>query len=43
MSDRIMVLCQGTIVKELSRAEASEETVMSYAVGSEGAFDPSHN
>jgi ribose transport system ATP-binding protein len=37
MSDRIMVMRQGTIVKELSRAEASEETIMSYAVGSEAA------
>jgi ribose transport system ATP-binding protein len=35
MSDRIMVMRQGTIVKELSRAEASEEAVMKYAVGSE--------
>jgi ABC-type sugar transport system ATPase subunit len=37
MSDRIMVMRQGRIVKELSRAEASEETVMQYAVGSGGA------
>lgn len=37
MSDRIMVMRQGTIVKELSRAEASEETIMKYAVGSEAA------
>jgi ribose transport system ATP-binding protein len=37
MSDRIMVMRQGRIVKELSRAEASEETVMQYAVGSAGA------
>jgi ribose transport system ATP-binding protein len=37
MSDRIMVMREGTIVKELSRAEASEETVMNYAVGSEAA------
>jgi len=37
MSDRIMVMRQGTIVKELSRAEASEEVVMKYAVGSEAA------
>ena len=37
MSDRIMVMRQGTIVKELSRAEASEEVIMKYAVGSEGA------
>jgi ABC-type sugar transport system ATPase subunit len=35
MSDRIMVMRQGTIVKELSRAEASEEAIMNYAVGSE--------
>lgn len=37
MSDRVMVMRQGTIVKELSRAEASEETIMKYAVGSEAA------
>jgi ABC-type sugar transport system ATPase subunit len=37
MSDRIMVMRQGTIVKELSRAEASEEAIMYYAVGSEVA------
>jgi ribose transport system ATP-binding protein len=43
MSDRILVMRQGTIVKELSRAEASEETIMSYAVGSEAAFDLGHN
>jgi ribose transport system ATP-binding protein len=34
MSDRIMVMRQGTIAKELSRAEASEEEIMKYAVGS---------
>jgi ribose transport system ATP-binding protein len=37
MSDRIMVMREGTIVKELSRAEASEEAIMHYAVGSEVA------
>jgi ABC-type sugar transport system ATPase subunit len=37
MSDRIMVMRQGTIAKELSRAEASEEEIMKYAVGSEVA------
>ena len=37
MSDRIMVMRQGRIVKELSRAEASEEVIMQYAVGSAGA------
>lgn len=37
MSDRIMVMRQGTIVHELSRAEASEEAIMYYAVGSEAA------
>jgi ABC-type sugar transport system ATPase subunit len=37
MSDRIMVMRQGRIVKELSRAEASEEAIMKYAVGSEAA------
>jgi ribose transport system ATP-binding protein len=37
MSDRILVVRQGRIVKELSRAEASEEAIMQYAVGSAGA------
>jgi len=37
MSDRIMVMREGTIVKELSRAEAGEEKIMYYAVGSEKA------
>lgn len=35
MSDRIMVMREGRIVKELTRAEASEEAIMHYAVGSE--------
>jgi ABC-type sugar transport system ATPase subunit len=43
MSDRIMVMRQGTIVKELSRAEANEETIMHYAVGSEAAVEPGHH
>jgi ribose transport system ATP-binding protein len=43
MSDRIMVMRQGTIVKELSRAEASEESIMYYAVGSEDGADLGHN
>ena len=34
MSDRIMVMREGRIVKELNRAEASEEAIMHYAVGS---------
>lgn len=34
MSDRIMVIREGRIVKELNRAEASEEAIMQYAVGS---------
>ena len=35
MSDRIMVMREGRIAKELTRAEANEEVVMHYAVGSE--------
>lgn len=35
MSDRIMVMREGRIAKELTRAEASEEIIMHYAVGSE--------
>jgi ABC-type sugar transport system ATPase subunit len=38
MSDRVMVMREGMMVKELSRAEASEEVVMSYAVGHEEAL-----
>jgi ribose transport system ATP-binding protein len=34
MSDRIMVMREGKIAKELSRAEASEEAIMLHAVGS---------
>jgi ABC-type sugar transport system ATPase subunit len=37
MSDRVMVMREGRIVKELSREEASEEVVMQYAVGHEEA------
>jgi ribose transport system ATP-binding protein len=33
MSDRIMVMSQGTIVAELSREQASEEAIMKHAVG----------
>jgi ribose transport system ATP-binding protein len=33
MSDRVMVMREGRIVKELSREQASEEVVMHYAVG----------
>jgi len=35
MSDRVMVMREGRMVKELSRAEASEEEIMLYAVGHE--------
>ncbi len=37
MSDRVMVMREGRIVKELSREQASEEVVMQYAVGHEEA------
>jgi ribose transport system ATP-binding protein len=33
MSDRVLVMREGTIVCELARAEASEEAVMKHAVG----------
>jgi ribose transport system ATP-binding protein len=33
MSDRVMVMREGTIVGELARAEATEEGIMKYAVG----------
>jgi ribose transport system ATP-binding protein len=37
MSDRIMVMSQGTIVGEIPRAQASEEAIMKYAVDAGGA------
>jgi ribose transport system ATP-binding protein len=33
MSDRVLVMREGTIIGELARAEASEEAIMKYAVG----------
>jgi ABC-type sugar transport system ATPase subunit len=33
MSDRVLVMREGTIIGELARAEASEESIMKYAVG----------
>lgn len=33
MSDRILVMCDGKIVKELRREEASEESILCYAIG----------
>jgi ribose transport system ATP-binding protein len=38
MSDRILVVYQGRIVKELQRAEASQEEILRYAFGSGGAL-----
>jgi ABC-type sugar transport system ATPase subunit len=38
MSDRVMVMREGRIVKELAREQASEEVVMQYAVGHEEAI-----
>jgi len=35
MSDRILVMHEGKLMKELSREEASEEVIMSYATGGE--------
>ena len=32
MSDRIAVMCEGTITKILDRTEASQEVIMQYAV-----------
>ena len=37
MSDRVMVMREGRIVKVLDRADASEEAVMHYAVGHDEA------
>ncbi|HET9596766.1 MAG TPA: sugar ABC transporter ATP-binding protein [Anaeromyxobacteraceae bacterium] len=33
MSDRVLVMREGTIIGELARADASEEAIMKYAVG----------
>ncbi len=38
MSDRVLVMREGRIVKELDRSEATEETVMQYAVGHDEAL-----
>ena len=35
MSDRVMVMREGRLVKEIPREEASEEAIMLHAVGSE--------
>ncbi len=35
MSDRVLVMREGRLVKELSRIEASEESIMLYATGSD--------
>ncbi len=32
-SDRILVMCKGEIAGEIPRAEATEEAIISYAVG----------
>ena len=37
MSDRILVMREGALVAEFSHAEASEEAVMSAAMGQHGA------
>lgn len=36
LADRIYVMCDGILVQELTRGEASEETIMYYASGGEG-------
>ena len=42
MSDRIMVMREGTIVNEVPRAQATEEVVMNYAVGSTADVGAGH-
>jgi ribose transport system ATP-binding protein len=37
MSDRVYVMRQGKIVSEISREEATQEKIMSYAFGASGA------
>ncbi len=43
MSDRIMVLCEGTVTGFLSREEATEEKIMEYATASSKPTDNSKN
>ncbi len=40
MSDRILVMREGTIVGELAREQASEEAIMKFAVGGDLAAHP---
>jgi ribose transport system ATP-binding protein len=42
MSDRVMVMREGTIVGQLARAEANEEAIMKFAVGGDLAADARH-
>jgi ribose transport system ATP-binding protein len=40
MSDRVLVMREGTIVGEFPRAEATEEAIMTHAVGGQAGFTP---
>lgn len=42
MSDRILVMCEGSLVHELSIDEATQEEIMRYAVPREGVKDERH-
>ena len=33
MSDRVLVMREGKVVKELTKAEAKQETILAYASG----------
>ncbi len=35
ISDRILVMCEGEIVVELTREQATKELIMAYATGSQ--------
>ena len=42
MSDRVLIMYEGRIVKELPRARFSQETILRYACGQEAGEDSVH-
>lgn len=43
ISDRILVMCDGRIVKELTREQATQERILLYASGGEEAVQTAHD
>lgn len=43
ISDRILIMCDGRIVKELTREEATQERILLYASGGEEAGSPAND